>query len=781
MREQRGFTLMMVSVGIVLISLFAAASVGFRASQSNVDRKQITINKMNAINDALTRFAAMNGRLPCPASPTATPSSSIYGTESRTADTYFICNAPNIVESSTMMRLFLGAIPTRTLGLPDEYMIDGWGNKLEYSPSPYLYKSYNEDNLVNYIIRDAAIVVNNASGTAIGDNAAYVIISRGANGYGAYNAYSSNRNAYPPASLPIEQENSECYGGTCGSGLDNGIYQIANNTTSSDDILVYKNKTDFINDCFIKTNSLNCLTNQCVDSAAPLNWQNAVRTVLNREENLVISSNTTPPSLDINNLQLNRKGSAILRFKINAMATTNATIRLNLKYATTAAPTTIVESTIVTFSTSSAATYTASSIGSSFSPLIPGGDYLFKELYFTISTNGSPYSAYMAISNITISDYDATLSANGNASVQYWKNTSTGSINLLSGFENSNFILNPTYKYSRSALSLPDSGYQSTQYYIEKLFGYITPTTAGTNPHTFYLSSDDDATFWLSDGSTSNRLNRIATLYKPSPGNSAQNWTQYASQTGTVSLTGGKSYYFEVWHRNSIAGGFLYIGWKKPGDSSISVIPNSFLSTIPKEHISSEPVCKAFYTTTATLTPAQTNQPADIIPLNNTYGRYVKLSLLSNQTPSSGQDSRQDVYFLSEVRFRNLANNIIIPGIFMTSSNLYVDNANTVNDQPYQGLGLLDTSVTSSATLASPGDFITNGQYKYSNWVTQNTRSPQYVIFDLGSSIRLKDILIWNGNQLFTNGGVTCCPGRSVKDVRVSVSDDPYFLIYHAG
>ncbi|MBA8666869.1 hypothetical protein H1Q59_03055 [Holosporaceae bacterium 'Namur'] len=791
MRAQKGFTLMMVSVGIVLISLFAAASVGFRASQSSIDSNQITIHRMNTINDALTRFAAMNGRLPCPASPTAIPSSSIYGMESRTNDAYFICNAPNIIESSPVMRLFLGAVPTRTLGLPDEYMIDGWGNKLEYSPSPYLYKNYNEDTLGNYLGTDAIIVVNNENGTAIENNAAYVIISRGANGYGAYSAYSSNRNAYPPASLPIEQENSECYGGTCGLRRDNGIYQIANNTTSSDDILVYKNKTDFINDCFMKTNSSNCLTNQCVNSAAAANWRNAVRTVLNKEEVMVISSNTTPPTLDLSTFQLNRAGNPELSLTVNEILTTNATITLSYTYTTTTNPSTEVTTNIATFSAPSGTlvvnfaptNFFSSRTGNTIKVTFGEGNQLFKRLNFTITNTSSPSNAYMAVSNINLADNALTTYINGQASVQLWYGLSnTGNTMALSGgFNDPKFITWQPIKFSTNPLERADT----QDYFLQKIYGYITPTA--TNNYNFYISSDDDSAFWMEDDSNGdNKLIRRAFL----KGNAVApyTWTTYPTQqSAAVSLTANKSYYFEIWHKNGpgggpYGGGYVNIGWKTQAqpNTSISLVASTFLSRIPKDLISSPPVCKAFYSTTATLTPAQTNQPADIIPLNNTRGRYVKLSLLSNQTPSSGQDSRQDVYFLSEARFRNLANNIIIPSIFITSSNLYVDNTSIVNDQPYQGLGLLDAAVTQSVTIATPGDFITNGQYKYSNWVTQNTRNPQYVIFDLGSSIQLKDILIWNGNQLFTSGGVTCCPGRSVKDIRVSVSDEIAYLLSHA-
>ncbi|AIF81580.1 prepilin-type N-terminal cleavage/methylation domain-containing protein [endosymbiont of Acanthamoeba sp. UWC8] len=795
MREQRGFTLMMVSVGIVLISLFAAASIGFRASQSSIDSNQITIHRMNTINDALIRFAALNGRLPCPASPTATPSSSIYGTESRTNDAYFICNAPNIIESSPVMRLFLGAVPTRTLGLPDEYMIDGWGNKLEYSPSPYLYKNYNEDNLGNYLGTDAVIVVNNENGTAIESNAAYIIISRGANGYGAYNAYSSNRNAYPPASLPIERGNMECNNSSCGASVFDANYQLSNSPANSDDILVYKNKTDFINDCFIKTNSPNCLTNQCVNSTAAANWQNAVRTTLNKEEVMIISSKTIPPTLDLSTFQLNRAGNPELSLTVNEILTTNATITLSYTYTTTTNPSTEVTTNIATFSAPSSTlvvnfaptNFSSSRTGNTIKVTFGEGDQLFKRLNFTITNTSSPSNAYMAVSNINLADNALTTFINGQASVQLWYGLSNtvNTMALSGGFNAPQFITLQPKKFSTNPLERSDL----QDYFFQKIYGYITPTS--TNNYNFYISSDDDSAFWIEDDSNGdNRLIRRAFL----KGNKVDpyTWTTYPTQqSAAISLTANKSYYFEIWHKNgpgggAYGGGYVNVGWKTQAqpNSSISLVASTFLSRIPKNLISSPPTCKAFYSTTATLTPAQTIQSADIIPLNNTRGRYVKLSLLSSQPTGSGQDPRQDVYHLGQAQvYTSSGTALTTMRTFASSSSLYVDNGSVSNDLPFQPIGLFDGAPygTSQTFSALSADFIASAStYRGKIFVTQNTRSPQYVIIDLGASYQLRSIAIWNGNQLFTSGGVTCCPGRSVKDVRVSVSDDIAYLLSHA-
>ncbi len=79
-----------------------------------------------------------------------------------------------------------GMVPTKTLRLPDEYGIDGWGRRIMY----VVDVNVTANEAFAYMpVTDSStnrITVNNASGTARITSAAYLLISYGKNGHGAY-------------------------------------------------------------------------------------------------------------------------------------------------------------------------------------------------------------------------------------------------------------------------------------------------------------------------------------------------------------------------------------------------------------------------------------------------------------------------------------------------------------------------------------------------------------------------------------------------------------------
>ncbi|RYE13523.1 MAG: hypothetical protein EOP34_08655 [Rickettsiales bacterium] len=100
-------------------------------------------------------------------------------------------NILNIASNGAECISPLGSIPTKTLNLPKEYMLDSWGNKINLHVSNILcsnnyiitggscnQQSYDE-NAANMNVKDLQTGINV-------NNVAYVIISHGANGYGAY-------------------------------------------------------------------------------------------------------------------------------------------------------------------------------------------------------------------------------------------------------------------------------------------------------------------------------------------------------------------------------------------------------------------------------------------------------------------------------------------------------------------------------------------------------------------------------------------------------------------
>ena len=96
----RGFSLVEIAVGLVILGLSAAGLVAVIGQQSEHRRLVETRASLSAARDALLAYVAANGRLPCPAT------AGSAGQESRVAP------------GSAQCTQTAGLLPAVTLGLP---------------------------------------------------------------------------------------------------------------------------------------------------------------------------------------------------------------------------------------------------------------------------------------------------------------------------------------------------------------------------------------------------------------------------------------------------------------------------------------------------------------------------------------------------------------------------------------------------------------------------------------------------------------------------------------
>jgi len=91
--------------------------------------------------------------------------------------------------------------------------------------------------------------------------------------------------------------------------------------------------------------------------------------------------------------------------------------------------------------------------------------------------------------------------------------------------------------------------------------GYIIPPSSGS--YQFFLASDDASTFYLSSDSTTDNLTQIAHV----PGwTGIEAYSKYSSQrSGSIQLTGGTRYYFELLHKQATGGDHFSVAWSGPG------------------------------------------------------------------------------------------------------------------------------------------------------------------------------------------------------------------------
>lgn len=178
------FTLLELSVVVMIMALLAGAALRYASSLTNTNNVTATNTNLDAIEAALMNFRIANNRLPCPASLTQYENAANFGTETSSVQsngvnapladgicgyttnniftTYGIYNnafnteyggagtyvAPGATNNTSIDPLAAsnnyydpvsygnivgGAVPTKALGLPDSYAYDAWGRKIFYA------------------------------------------------------------------------------------------------------------------------------------------------------------------------------------------------------------------------------------------------------------------------------------------------------------------------------------------------------------------------------------------------------------------------------------------------------------------------------------------------------------------------------------------------------------------------------------------------------------------------------------------------------------------------
>jgi prepilin-type N-terminal cleavage/methylation domain-containing protein len=216
--EQAGFTLTELAMVLAIVALLFVFLMPTSTALLNNQKRELTRQKLKVIDAALTNYVAVNKRLPCPADGTGSVGAGSEGTRDAAQD---CANSQ-----------FAGVVPWIAIGLAQADIEDGWYRRITYraafgltrdsaldmswcdpagtksvpsttdtsgtappggrcwatcvgsdlatctAPSAYLAGK-------GFDIRDGAGITLTMSG-ASSTGAAYVLISHGENGYGAY-------------------------------------------------------------------------------------------------------------------------------------------------------------------------------------------------------------------------------------------------------------------------------------------------------------------------------------------------------------------------------------------------------------------------------------------------------------------------------------------------------------------------------------------------------------------------------------------------------------------
>ncbi len=193
-KQNLGFSLVEMSFIIVGFALVLTAVVSTEKVTQERQSYTHTDDTLERVEEAISYYFAGNGSLPCPASLEDAPNSANYGKSTDCSDTTApagTSHRDNGTGASDEYQLRVGMIPTRTLGLPDSYALDSWGNRLSYAMIRQLgidkttYDSYEPSQTTDlFQIRDEAgtILYGRDEKEIVG----YVIISHGKDRKGAH-------------------------------------------------------------------------------------------------------------------------------------------------------------------------------------------------------------------------------------------------------------------------------------------------------------------------------------------------------------------------------------------------------------------------------------------------------------------------------------------------------------------------------------------------------------------------------------------------------------------
>ena len=189
--NDQGFTLVELSIVLFIIAVVTGMAISSGVSVVATARLSATQQKMKAVDQALLLYRNANDRLPCPASLTIAPGAANYGVEAANPGT---CTggtpaAKHSANGGNYIAVAEGAVPVTTLGLPNDFMYDGWGNHFRYAVNT------NMTGLSAFALIPAPLVcgnirVNDVNGTArsggVTGGSIYALVSQGPNGHGAY-------------------------------------------------------------------------------------------------------------------------------------------------------------------------------------------------------------------------------------------------------------------------------------------------------------------------------------------------------------------------------------------------------------------------------------------------------------------------------------------------------------------------------------------------------------------------------------------------------------------
>ncbi len=248
-KKEAGFSLVELSAVIAIAATLAMGYISWTvpATQNDALKSRLTYERMRQLTDAMQYFVVVNRRLPCPANPKLNAQRHKNSNVGATNIYDFDDEAATIDQNGMRCPVSVGAVPTRALGVSSALMFDGWGRKFLYQVAPDLCNNTDctTRSYVKGIVTAAGgVTVKSASNTGAltlaDNNAAFVLLSYGANGMGAYLPSGSRAPQEPMGTDEAENMNAEAENNAPGQPI-RYIQHAA--TSNFDDLLTFRTQS----------------------------------------------------------------------------------------------------------------------------------------------------------------------------------------------------------------------------------------------------------------------------------------------------------------------------------------------------------------------------------------------------------------------------------------------------------------------------------------------------------------------------------------------------------
>lgn len=186
MGQARGFSLLEMAVVLLIVGLLLGGILGGVDGARQRQRLAQTHAQLEEIRDALMAFAAIHGRLPCPAEPTTPDTGAGAGVERSPTPTGCAGGVA-------------GVLPWATLGVGET---DAWGRRFTYRVSALLAAAPAAITLSS----TGDIVIRNGAAVPLATQVPAVVVSHGEN---ALASYGPSGALAPPTAHPSELENAD--------------------------------------------------------------------------------------------------------------------------------------------------------------------------------------------------------------------------------------------------------------------------------------------------------------------------------------------------------------------------------------------------------------------------------------------------------------------------------------------------------------------------------------------------------------------------------------------